>query len=149
MTTHEERQRLAGMGNALRPDWPTASLYTHLTREHSNRSYRDLAVALAWIATDPDTKTPARLAEPGPWWTATRPVGTTVARHHLCPRCREPHPPTEACTGQPRDAIDRDTPARAAAKAAARQAILDATGPAEAVKRAAEAVKRAAEEATT
>lgn len=35
-----------------------------------------VAVAAVWVATDPDTQTPARLAEPGPWWAAPT---TTVA----------------------------------------------------------------------
>ena len=71
MTTNNELQRLAAMANSLRPEWPVRSLVTHLTEKHADRPYRDLAVALAWIATDPKTKTPARLAEAGPWWTAT------------------------------------------------------------------------------
>ena len=70
MTTDNELQRLAMAGNALRPEWPIRSLLTLLTK-HAARPYRDLAVALAWIATDARTKTPARLAEAGPWWTAT------------------------------------------------------------------------------
>ena len=70
MTTDNELQRLAAMANALRPEWPIRSLLTLLTK-HAARPYRDLAVALAWVATDARTKTPARLAEAGPWWTAT------------------------------------------------------------------------------
>jgi hypothetical protein len=70
MTTDNELQRLAMSANALRPEWPIRSLLTLLAK-HSARPYRDLAVALAWIATDAQTKTPARLAEAGPWWTAT------------------------------------------------------------------------------
>ena len=70
MTTDNELQRLAMAANAIRPEWPVRSLVTLLTK-HAARPYRDLAVALAWIATDAQTKTPARLAEAGPWWTAT------------------------------------------------------------------------------
>lgn len=71
MPTTTELERLAAAANALRPDWPTRSVLTTLTRDHAHRAYRDLAVALAWVAADPDTKTPARLAESGPWWAAT------------------------------------------------------------------------------
>jgi hypothetical protein len=71
MPTENQIERLAAMANAIRPEWPIRSLLTILTRDHATRPYRDLAVALAWIATDAKTKTPARLAEAGPWWTAT------------------------------------------------------------------------------
>src|ERR1035437_6134649 len=71
MPTENQLERLAAMANAIRPEWPVKSLITLLARDHATRPYRDLAVALAWIATDAQTKTPARLAEAGPWWTAT------------------------------------------------------------------------------
>jgi len=71
MPTHNELERLAAAANAMRPEWPTRSVLTVLARDHATRAYRDLAVALAWVAADPNTKTPARLAESGPWWAAT------------------------------------------------------------------------------
>jgi len=71
MPTENQIERLAMAANALRPEWPTRSIVTHLQSKHAGRPYRDLAVALAWIATDAKTQTPARLAEAGPWWTAT------------------------------------------------------------------------------
>lgn len=99
MPTDNETQRLAMAVNAIRPEWPVRSLVTLLTK-HAARPYRDLAVALAWIATDARTKTPARLAEAGPWWTATSMTegqGPTQSRmrcsehgeHHAghCPDC--------------------------------------------------------------
>jgi hypothetical protein len=70
MPSQNEIERLAAMANQLRPEWPVRSLVTLLTK-HAARPYRDLAVTLAWIATDAQTKTPARLSEAGPWWTAT------------------------------------------------------------------------------
>lgn len=76
MSTPIERARLAAAVNLLRPDWPAKSLRTLLDRDHAHRPYHDLAVALVWIATDEQTKTPARLAEAGPWWTA---LATTVS----------------------------------------------------------------------
>src|ERR1035437_658453 len=87
MPSMNEIERLAAATNAIRPEWPVKSLITILARDHVARPYRDLAVALAWIATDARTKTPARLAEAGPWWTATsmtegRGPGQTVMR---CP----------------------------------------------------------------
>lgn len=65
-----EIDRLSCMANALRPDWPVNSLRTFIS-QHRGRAYRDVAVALAWIATDAHTNTPARLNEAGPWWRAT------------------------------------------------------------------------------
>ena len=44
-----ELARLAAMGNALRPDWPAQSLKTFLHAFAVN-AYRDVAVALAWVA---------------------------------------------------------------------------------------------------
>jgi len=79
-------QRLAAMAAALRPDWPISSLATHLLNHHAHRTYRDVAVALAWIATDPATNTPARLTEAGPWWDATHPAKSArpVTKAHRC-----------------------------------------------------------------
>lgn len=71
MPSQNEIERLAAATNQIRPEWPIKSLITIISREHAARPYRDLAVALAWVATDARTKTPARLAEAGPWWNAT------------------------------------------------------------------------------
>lgn len=88
MPTTTELERLAAAAHALRPDWPLQSLLTRLTRHHAHTAYRDLAVALAWVATDPDTKTPARLTEDGPWWhaTTTPDVTRTPPRRIPCDR---------------------------------------------------------------
>ena len=109
MPSDNEVQRLAAMTNAIRPEWPVKSLVTLLARDHAARPYRDLAVALAWIATDARTKTPARLSEAGPWWTATSMTegqGPTQSRmrcaehseHHAghCPSCVEAAVPRPA-----------------------------------------------------
>ena len=93
--------RLAAMANTLRPDWPNASIYTFIARELSARAYRDVAVALAWIACDQDTKTPKRLLEAGPWWKAV--AGPDSATYRP-PRKTEdcPHHPgnyAEGCRG--------------------------------------------------
>lgn len=68
-------QRLAAAINALRPDWPTKSLVTFLAKHLSDRATLDTTVAMAWIAADPKTETPARVLASGPWWQATRPAG--------------------------------------------------------------------------
>jgi hypothetical protein len=66
-----EKTRIAAAINQLRPDWPAASLRTLLDRPAiTNRPRRDVAVALAWIACETDSKTPARVLESGPWWQA-------------------------------------------------------------------------------
>lgn len=66
----DELARLANAAHRLREDWPVASLRS-LLAEHASKPWRDVAVALTWIATDPNTTTPGRLNLPGPWWTAT------------------------------------------------------------------------------
>jgi hypothetical protein len=90
MATPTELARVAAQANALRPDWPTRSVLTYLEREHATRAYRDLAVAMAYIAADPKTQTPKRLSEAGPWWKATGEVGGTAVPSSTQPRCAEP-----------------------------------------------------------
>lgn len=65
-----EIERVAAAINALRPDWPSASLRTLITNKLGSRPRRDVAVALTWVACDSTTKTPARVLEAGPWWRA-------------------------------------------------------------------------------
>lgn len=91
--TPTELARLAAMGNLLRPEWPTTSLATYL-RRHAHRPYRDVAVALAWVAADPDTKTPARMDGPGPWWAKAE-------------ADRAPEPPRDVAAQMRQGAADR------------------------------------------
>jgi len=105
MTTHTERQRLAAMANALRPDWNIRSLYTLLTDDETlaRRAYRDVATALAWVGTDPDTRTPARLAEPGPWWgtaatSVNRPANAPGDKAARCKTCGLVHTALSPCS---------------------------------------------------
>lgn len=94
MPEQNEIERLAAMGNQLRPEWPVKSLRTFLTTNCAGRTYRDLAVALAWIACDPKTQTPKRLLEAGPWWAATSTErATDFSRYRMtCPE----HPQEKA-----------------------------------------------------
>src|SRR5690606_11488870 len=83
MLSRTEVERLAAMANALRPDWPIPSLATHIGAHYVGRAYRDVACALAYVATDAQTQTPARLKEQGPWWRVTEesrqpPVGRRI-----------------------------------------------------------------------
>jgi hypothetical protein len=91
MIDETQLARLAGMAHALRPDWPSRSLLTYLHAHHAGRPYRDLAVALAWVAADSATRTPARLDENGPWWKAAlaeAPDATrTPSPTPVCKRC--------------------------------------------------------------
>ena len=84
-----EIQRLAAAANALRPDWPTASLRTFIANKLADRAYRDAAVAFAWVAADERTKTPARLLEAGPWWQISTENGTPrpPKPEQACPDC--------------------------------------------------------------
>ncbi len=103
MISRDETERLAAMANALRPDWPVKSLATFIVNELTRRTYREVAIALAWVATDPATDTPKRMLEAGPWWNASRAQAATVSvvvtrcgvegHEHLpaarCPACEE------------------------------------------------------------
>lgn len=84
MLTRAEIERLAAMGNALRPDWNVRSLCTLIHANLTSRSYQDVAVALAWIGADTRTATPGRLLEIGPWWQASI-DGTTPIHFERCP----------------------------------------------------------------
>lgn len=66
-----ERDRIAAAIHQLRPDWPAPSIRTLLDRPTlAHRPRRDVAVALAWIACESSSQTPARVVEAGPWWQA-------------------------------------------------------------------------------
>lgn len=97
-TSRDEAQRLAAMGNTLRPDWPAGSLLTLISQDLRNRTYRDIAIALAYVATDPATKTPGRLREAGPWWEAARPATQLAPRGNgKCPKCDVFHTAQSPC----------------------------------------------------
>ena len=94
MISRDETERLAAMANALRPDWPLKSLTTFIVNELTRRTYREVAIALAWIATDPATDTPKRMLEAG-------------RRRHSLPRaprapCRPLPALRDAWRGRPR-----------------------------------------------
>ena len=96
MISRDETERLAAMANALRPDWPLKSLTTFIVNELTRRTYREVAIALAWIATDPATDTPKRMLEAGPWWNASRAQAATVSV--VVTRCGEhPDHPAARC----------------------------------------------------
>lgn len=86
----DEIARLAALGSALRPDWPTASLRTFIERHLSGRAYGDTAIALAWVATKTKTTTPRLVLEPGIWWQAALLDGDHAPR-------REPYDPATFC----------------------------------------------------
>ena len=96
MISRDETERLAAMANALRPDWPLKSLTTFIVNELTRRTYREVAIALAWVATDPATDTPKRMLEAGPWWNASRAQAATVSV--VVTRCPEhPEHPAARC----------------------------------------------------
>ncbi len=95
MNGPDQIARLAALGNALRPDWPVASLQTFIERNLSARAYGDVAVALAWVGSRcPETATPRLLLESGPWWKAA--VLDDPQRAH-----RHPPKPHEECGKHP------------------------------------------------
>src|SRR5450830_1279982 len=104
MASKTELERLAAATYALRPDWPLRSVLTYLEREHSARAYRDLAVALAYIATDPTTVTPKRLGEAGPWWRVTHDVDPI--RFERCPKPGHTSYPAHNCGACRVDALE-------------------------------------------
>ncbi|WP_221177320.1 hypothetical protein [Nocardioides marmoriginsengisoli] len=81
-----EVRRLAHAINELRPTWPISSLTTFISRNLTNRPFRDVAMALVWVALDCNgageyiTDTPKRVLESGPWWKAAEMNGTANVR---------------------------------------------------------------------
>lgn len=65
-----EIDRIAAAFHQLRPDWPTKQLRTLLTDRLADRPRRDVAVALAWVASESGSASPYRVLENGPWWRA-------------------------------------------------------------------------------
>lgn len=70
MIDQTQAERIAAAANTLRPDWPLTQLMGVL-KQVASRQYRDIAVALTWLACDPDTRSPARILDAGPWWRAS------------------------------------------------------------------------------
>lgn len=81
MNEHEI-DRIASAFHVLRPDWPHASLRTFIANNLANRPRRDVAIALAWVACESNTATPARVLENGPWWKATNTETTATTTVH-------------------------------------------------------------------
>ena len=81
MNEHEA-ERIAAAMHALRPDWPVSSLLTLIRKKLIDRPRRDVTVALAWVACEAGTATPARVLESGPWWRA---AGVEGAASQLTP----------------------------------------------------------------
>jgi hypothetical protein len=96
-----EQQRIADAVNRLRPDWPVASLLSLLRGPKlASRPRRDVAVALAWVACESATRTPARVLEQGPWWQAATAEGGEDSRWR-------PPKAEDACKHHPGEWRDR------------------------------------------
>ena len=111
MTTTDEAARIAAAVNVLRPTWPTKSVQTLILERHAHRPARHVLLALMWCVLDPETKTPARIDNPGPWWDLTNPAPTTTGtltppRVLACPDHGHPEP-CPSCTTRPMTAADR------------------------------------------
>lgn len=156
MLTTGEIDRIAHAINALRPDWPVASLRTLIERpDLRNKSRCSVVVALAWVAADSASASPGRVIEAGPWWRAAAVEDKHDAgrfpprRDQSCPQhpgewpetCRCCASETLADTGDdprpPRPPAVPDVSARIAAlKATARAASLTAPDPSQLVEEA-------------
>lgn len=92
MNEHEA-QRIADAISHARPDWPAASIRTLLARPAlATRPRRDVFVALAWVASEAETRNPGRVLEDGPWWRAAAADATDTST-----ALRNPFDPATAC----------------------------------------------------
>lgn len=85
-----EAEMIARAARILRPDWITSSLMTIL-EEFADQPTRRVHLALVWLAHDPDTKTPGRLRQPGPWWELDKPEQQAPTLPPPPPRLHEQH----------------------------------------------------------
>lgn len=118
MNDHEI-ERIAAAMNQLRPDWPARSLQTLLSKPVlASRARRDVTVALAWVACESGTSTPARVLENGPWWRAAAVEGTLTRRHpkpdEACLTCGRDYGPT--CCDRPTNRRQPSNPTAGAAR---------------------------------
>jgi hypothetical protein len=85
-----EADRIAAAMNQARPDWPLKQLATLLADSRiTDRPRRDVFVALAWVASEPNSASPYRVLEAGPWWKAAGIEGSATKRDEPDPidRC--------------------------------------------------------------
>lgn len=131
MNDHEA-QRIAAAMHAARPDWPASSLLTLIRKKLIDKPRRDVFVALAWVASEPNSATPARVLEAGPWWRAVAVEGATSNRpppwqpDTICTTCSQPEATCNARTryadddhafvSRARNAQDTARPAEAVAR---------------------------------
>jgi len=110
---HNEAEVIAAAVAIIRPDWLQSSLVT-LMGKYKHKPARDVALALVWIAYDPETTSPGRLDVPGPWWELSRVAGlsdtSALPYYDRAPVVSEQHPVTD---------VETIRAIRAAAKAAA------------------------------
>lgn len=100
MAELHELERVARCVSIIRPGWHPKSILTWLTTTDAGRSvacrpFQDVAVAFVACALDERSDTPARVAEPGPWWQvadrAARPAPATFTPGPGDdPACRRP-----------------------------------------------------------
>ena len=118
-----EVERIAKAINGLRPDWPWNALVTFIETHLSERAYRDAAVALAFVACEPETRTPKRVLESGPWW-HIGPASTRTTEPGIATYCEHGRPSGLQCD-ECAPVIER-TPPTAEQRAAMRAAIAEA-----------------------
>lgn len=96
MNEHEI-DRIASAFHVLRPDWPHTSLRTFIAKNLATRPRRDVCVALAWVACESNTATPARVLEAGPWWKAAAIEGSGPTAPHTGRTVGRDADPREVC----------------------------------------------------
>lgn len=129
MLTREQATEIADAIHRLRSRWTTDDLIAVMLdpRIRDHRNMRDTASALAWLALDIRTQSPARLFAPGQWWNnakenpdeQTAPYYRPLAWDdcHDCGRAKAAHPTRDCAYTKPSRA-DMPDDARAAIRAA-------------------------------
>jgi hypothetical protein len=80
--TQTQGQTLTALLAVLRPDWQPAGIGAALRKAADHGSFPELCVAACRCAANPDTRTPALIAEAGPHWQGT--AVTTRPQPRMC-----------------------------------------------------------------
>jgi len=104
--TQSQGQTLTALLHTIRHDWDLAGIRAALRKAAEIGAFPDIAVAACRCAANPDMRTPALIAEPGPHWqglaAGLRQVPAMCTDHptqraRACPTCfelRRPQPAT-------------------------------------------------------
>ena len=101
MMTRKDAEHLTALLHAIRPTWDPQGIL-HALGDVAGRDLATVVVAAVRAATNPQVKTPAVIAMPGPHWETTAPRKQVVDAAARCDDCGGFHTRLSPCN--PREA---------------------------------------------